>query len=105
MDDEFFGEGFYVKVRRVYLRKMKFYVVIKIFDCRKVFDDFLKRFFFWELSVIKLLEYLYIICLYEVLDIGDKVFVVMDIVIGGDLLDYIKRRGYVKENLSKKVFM
>lgn len=105
LDDEPLGEGSYAKVRRAYSRKMKLHVAIKILDRRKAPDDFLKRFLPRELSVIKLLEHPHIIRLYEVLDTGDKVFVVMDIATGGDLLDYIKRRGYVKENLSKKVFM
>lgn len=39
------------------------------------------------------------------LEIGDKVFVVMDFVIGGDLLDYIKEKGCVEENLIKKIFL
>ncbi|XP_020617262.1 testis-specific serine/threonine-protein kinase 3-like [Orbicella faveolata] len=104
LDDEPLGEGSYAKVRRAYSRKMKLHVAIKILDRRKAPDDFLKRFLPRELSVIQLLEHPHIIRLYEVLDTGDRVFVVMDIATGGDLLDYIKTKGFVKENLSRRVF-
>lgn len=39
------------------------------------------------------------------MDVGDKVFVVMDIVIGGDFFSYVKVRGFVKENFSRKIFL
>ena len=84
---------------------MKLHVAIKIVDRKKAPEDFLKRFLPRELNIIQLLEHPNIIHVYEVLDIGDKVYVVMDIAAGGDLLDYIKTRGFVRENLSKKVFM
>lgn len=105
LDDPPLGEGSYAKVKRAYSRKMKLHVAIKIVDRKKAPDDFLKRFLPRELSIIQLLEHPNIIHVYEVLDIGDKVYVVMDIAAGGDLLDYIKTRGFVKEHLSKKVFM
>lgn len=104
LDDPPLGEGSYAKVRRAYSRKMKLHVAVKIVDRKKAPDDFLKRFLPRELSIIQSLEHPRIIRVHEVLDIGDKVFVVMDIAAGGDLLDYIKTNGFVKETLSKKVF-
>lgn len=84
---------------------MKLHVAIKIIDRKKAPEDFLEKFLPRELSIIQNLEYPHIIRVYEVLDVGDKVFVVMDLATGGDLLDYIKKRGCVKENLSKKIFL
>ena len=105
LDDPPLGEGSYAKVRRAYSRKHKLHVAVKIIDRRKAPEDFLKRFLPRELSIIKNLQHPHIIHVYEVLDMGDKVFVVMDIATGGDLLGYIKARGFVKENLSKKIFL
>ena len=105
LDDLPLGEGSYAKVRKAYSKKMKLHVAIKIIDRKKAPEDFLKKFLPRELGIIQLLEHPNIIHVYEVLDIGEKVFVVMDIAAGGDLLDYIKTKGFVKENLSKRVFL
>ena len=105
LDDLPLGEGSYAKVRKAYSRKMKLHVAIKIIDRKKAPEDFLKKFLPRELGIIQLLKHPNIIHVYEVLDIGEKVFVVMDIAAGGDLLDYIKTKGFVKENLSKRVFL
>lgn len=105
LDDPPLGEGSYAKVRRAYSRKLKLHVAVKIVDRKKAPEDFLKRFLPRELSIIQRLEHPHIIRVYEVFDIGDKVFVVMDIASGGDLLSYIKSRGFVKENLAKKIFL
>ena len=105
LDDPPLGEGSYAKVRRAYSRKLKLHVAVKIVDRKKAPDDFLKRFLPRELSIIQSIEHPHIIRVYDVMDIGDKVFVIMDIASGGDLLGYIKARGFVKEHLSKKIFL
>ena len=104
LDDPPLGEGSYAKVRRAYSRKLKLYVAVKIVDRKKAPDDFLKRFLPRELSIIQKFEHPHIIRVYEVFDIGDKVYVVMDLAPGGDLLNYIKTRKCVKEHFSKKIF-
>lgn len=104
LDDPPLGEGSYAKVRRAYSTKLKLHVAIKIVDRKKAPDDFLKRFLPRELNIIQRLEHPHIIRVYDVMDIGDKVFVVMDIA-SGDLLGYIKARGFVKEDLGKKIFL
>lgn len=105
LDDSPLGEGSYAKVRKAYSKRMKLHVAVKIIDRKKAPEDFLDKFLPRELSIIQNLDHPHIIRVYEVLDIGDKVFVVMDLAPGGDLLDYIKKKGCMKENLSRKIFL
>lgn len=105
LDDSPLGEGSYAKVRKAYSRRTKLHVAVKIIDRKKAPDDFLDKFLPRELSIIQNLDHPHIIRVYEVLEIGDKVFVVMDLATGGDLLDYIKEKGYVEESLTKKIFL
>ncbi|XP_068762454.1 testis-specific serine/threonine-protein kinase 3-like [Montipora capricornis] len=105
LDEQPLGEGSYAKVKRAYSRKLKLHVAVKIVDRKKAPNDFLTRFLPRELSIIQNLQHPHIIHIYDVMDVGDKVFVVMDIATGGDLLSYVKARGFVKENLSRKIFL
>ena len=104
LDDPPLGEGSYAKVRTAYSTKLKLRVAVKIVDRKKAPEDFLKRFLPRELSIIQMFQHPHIIRVYEVLDVEDKVFVIMDLAPGGDLLNYIKTRGFVKESLGKKIF-
>lgn len=105
VDEQALGEGSYAKVKRAYSRKLKLHVAVKIVDRKKAPNDFLTRFLPRELSIIQNLQHPHIIHVYDVMDIGDKVFVIMDLATGGDLLVYIKARGFVKESLSRKIFL
>lgn len=104
LDDPPLGEGSYAKVRTAYSTKLKLRVAVKIVDRKRAPEDFLKRFLPRELSIIQMFQHPHIIRVYEVLDVEDKVFVIMDLAPGGDLLNYIKTRGFVKESLGKKIF-
>lgn len=82
LDDSPLGEGSYAKVRKAYSRRTKLHVAVKIIDRKKAPDDFLDKFLPRELSIIQNLDHPHIIRVYEVLEIGDKVFVVMDLATG-----------------------
>ena len=104
LEDAPLGEGSYAKVRKAYSRKIKMHVAIKIVDRTKAPHDFLQRFLPRELSIIQTIEHEHIIHVHEVFDTGEKVYVVMDIASGGDLLEYIKTNGHVQESVAKKIF-
>lgn len=74
-----FGKGFYVKVKFVYSERFKFNVAVKIFDRKKTFIDFVERFFFREMDILVIVNYRFIIKIYEIFEILDgRIYIVME---------------------------
>lgn len=65
-------------------------IACKIIDRKKAPSDFLNRFLPRELEIYKKLDHKNIIKVYDTIELGNRVFIFMEIAEGGDLLDYIK---------------
>ena len=99
------GEGTYSKVKRAYSKFRGHDVAIKIVNRKIAPKDFLKRFLPRELEIIGQVKHSNICKFYEVLDIGDKVFIMMEYAPRGDLLEYIQKHRFLREDVSRSLFL
>ncbi|NXL89033.1 TSSK1 kinase, partial [Alectura lathami] len=99
------GEGSYGKVKLAYCKRLKCNVAIKIIDKRKMPQDFLKRFLPREIAALKCLHHPSIIKTYEIFETSSKkVYIIMELGVRGDLLDYIRVTGGLEEGAARLKF-
>ncbi|NXL61120.1 TSSK1 kinase, partial [Chordeiles acutipennis] len=95
------GEGSYGKVKCAYCDRLKRNVAIKIIDKKKTPRNFLEKFLPREIEALKRLQHPSIIKTYEIFETSlGKVYIVMELGEKGDLLDYIKITGAMKEDVA-----
>uniref|UniRef100_A0A452S5D8 non-specific serine/threonine protein kinase n=1 Tax=Ursus americanus TaxID=9643 RepID=A0A452S5D8_URSAM len=99
------GEGSYAKVKSAYSERLKFNVAVKIIDRKKAPTDFLEKFLPREIEILPILNHPSIIKTYEIFETSDgKVYIVMELGVQGDLLEFIKTRGALQEDDARKKF-
>lgn len=99
------GEGSYAKVKSAYSERLKSNVAVKIIDRKKAPTDFLEKFLPREIEILAMLNHRYIIKTYEIFETSDgKVYIVMELGVQGDLLEFIKCRGPLHEDVARKMF-
>ncbi|XP_034498468.1 LOW QUALITY PROTEIN: testis-specific serine/threonine-protein kinase 1 [Ailuropoda melanoleuca] len=99
------GEGSYAKVKSAYSERLKFNVAVKIIDRKKAPTDFLEKFLPREIEILPILNHRSIIKTYEIFETSDgKVYIVMELGVQGDLLEFIKTRGALQEDDARKKF-
>ncbi|KAK6483539.1 testis-specific serine/threonine-protein kinase 2-like [Huso huso] len=99
------GEGSYAKVKSAYSDRLKSNVAVKIINRRKAPVDFLERFLPRELEILAVLNNRYIVKTYEIFETSDgKVYMIMELGVQGDLLEFIKFRGALPEEVCRKMF-
>ncbi|EAT43570.1 AAEL005010-PA [Aedes aegypti] len=76
----------------------------KVIDVRKGTEEFIKKFFPRELSVLMKIRHPNIIKIHSILKRERMVFIFMDYAEGGDLLKYINKNGIIKETQAKRWF-
>lgn len=86
------GEGSFSKVVRVEDRASKQPYAIKMIEIEEGKDVFES-----ELAVLRRVQHPYVVRLFEVLECKNKVYLVMELATGGELLDRIVSRGYFTE--------
>ncbi|XP_021041237.1 testis-specific serine/threonine-protein kinase 1 [Mus caroli] len=99
------GEGSYAKVKSAYSERLKFNVAVKIIDRKKAPSDFLEKFLPREIEILAMLNHRSIVKTYEIFETSDgKVYIVMELGVQGDLLEFIKTRGALQEDDARKKF-
>ncbi|KAM9095569.1 testis-specific serine/threonine-protein kinase 1 [Sarcophilus harrisii] len=99
------GEGSYAKVKSAYSERLKFNVAVKIIDRRKAPTDFLEKFLPREIEILAMLNHRSIVKTYEIFETSDgKVYIIMELGVQGDLLEFIKTRGALHEDDARKKF-
>ncbi|KAF5915641.1 hypothetical protein HPG69_015261 [Diceros bicornis minor] len=99
------GEGSYAKVKSAYSERLKFNVAVKIIDRNKAPTDFLEKFLPREIEILAMLNHRSIVKTYEIFETSDgKVYIVMELGVQGDLLEFIKTRGALHEDDARKKF-
>lgn len=98
------GKGSYAVVKVAFSKKLKRQVAIKIVMKKKAPQDYITKFLPREISVMKQLSHPNIVGLYEAIETSSRIYLVMDMADGGDLLDYIKMNGPVCEHDARKFF-
>ncbi|XP_026798493.3 testis-specific serine/threonine-protein kinase 6 [Pangasianodon hypophthalmus] len=99
------GKGSYGKVKSAYSKELKKKVAIKIIDKTKAPAEFLQKFLPRELEILSSLNHPHIVKTFKIFRIGEKkLFIMMELGAQGDLLELIKTRGKLSEDLARKLF-
>ena len=98
------GEGSYSKVKKAFSTRHNREVAVKIVNKNAAPHDFQSKFLPRELAIVKLLSHENIVKYYDIFDRNNKIYILMDYIEGGDLLDYIQKNGCVSEYTSRMVF-
>ncbi|XP_053308999.1 testis-specific serine/threonine-protein kinase 1-like [Spea bombifrons] len=99
------GEGSYAKVRSAYSEHHKFNVAVKVIDRKKSPADFLEKFLPREIEISKIMKHHSVVKIYEIFETADgKVYIIMELAVHGDLLDFIKEKGPLSEELACRMF-
>ncbi|KAG9487456.1 hypothetical protein GDO78_007358 [Eleutherodactylus coqui] len=99
------GEGSYAKVKSAFSERLNCRVAVKIIDRRKSPPDFLQKFLPREMEILAVLNHRSIVKTYEIFESSlGKVYIVMELCTQGDLLEFIKSRGPMPEDVARKLF-
>ncbi|XP_015677577.1 testis-specific serine/threonine-protein kinase 1-like [Protobothrops mucrosquamatus] len=99
------GEGSYAKVKSAYSERLKCNVAVKIIDKKKAPRDFLERFLPREIEMLARVKHHAIVKTYEIFETSEgKVYIVTELGIQGDLLEFIKKKGAIPEEIARKMF-
>ncbi|XP_062550511.1 testis-specific serine/threonine-protein kinase 6-like [Armigeres subalbatus] len=101
------GKGSFSSVRLAkYTSKNQnvYLLACKVIDVRKASEEFVKKFFPRELSVLMKIHHPHIIRVHSILKRERMVFIFMDYAERGDLLKYINKNGVMKESQAKRWF-
>uniref|UniRef100_J3MIL3 non-specific serine/threonine protein kinase n=1 Tax=Oryza brachyantha TaxID=4533 RepID=J3MIL3_ORYBR len=98
------GEGTFAKVKFARNVETGENVAIKILDKEKVLKHRMIAQIKREISTMKLIRHPNVIRMYEVMASKTKIYIVMELVTGGELFDKIASRGRLKEDDARKYF-
>ncbi|XP_069817234.1 testis-specific serine/threonine-protein kinase 2 [Dendropsophus ebraccatus] len=99
------GEGSYAKVKSAFSEHLKCHVAVKIIDRKKASPEFLKKFLPREMDILSVMNHPSIIKTYEIFETpAGKIYIVMELGAHGDLLEYMKSKGPMQEDVAQKMF-
>ncbi|XP_027409022.1 testis-specific serine/threonine-protein kinase 4 [Bos indicus x Bos taurus] len=98
------GNGSYGTVYEAYYTKQKVMVAIKIISKKKASEDYLNKFLPREIQVMKVLRHKYLINFYQAIETTSRVYIILELAQGGDVLEWIQRYGACSEPLAGKWF-
>ncbi|XP_069601512.1 testis-specific serine/threonine-protein kinase 1-like [Ranitomeya imitator] len=99
------GQGSYAKVRAAFSEHLKCCVAVKVIDRNKAPPDFLQKFLPREMEIVTVMNHHSIVKTYEIFETSaGKVYIVMELGAQGDLLEFIKNRGPMPEDVARKLF-
>lgn len=99
------GKGSYARVRAAYSARLKMNVAVKIINKHKAPKDFLDNFLPRELDILPCLNHKNIVKTYEIFETSaGKVYMVMELGVQGNLLEFIDFRGALPADFARKLF-
>ena len=98
------GKGSYAVVKVAFSKKLRRQVAIKIILKKKAPQDYITKFLPREVAVMRQLNHPNIIGLYEAIETSTRIYLIMDMADGGDLLEYIKTNGAISESEARRLF-
>ncbi|XP_028418241.1 testis-specific serine/threonine-protein kinase 4-like [Dendronephthya gigantea] len=98
------GEGAYAKVKLAISTKQNCHVAIKIINKRRASKEYLAKFLPREIQVLQRLKHPYVTKFYEVIETQTKVFLIMEYVEKGDLLEYLNSSEELQEAEIRRLF-
>ncbi|KAG5676423.1 hypothetical protein PVAND_006261 [Polypedilum vanderplanki] len=91
------GTGSYSKVKLAYSNTHKTMVAIKTVSKHHVPEEFLKKFLYNEVKVVRFLKHENIIKYYQSIETSHKLYVIMQHATNGSILDLIHKQKYISE--------
>jgi len=107
------GEGSYSKVRLCprHTESGKgdgdtttYTLACKVISKRKASSDFVNKFLPRELELVKRIKHVNVVRVYDVVELDSHVYIFMDYCSNGDLLEYVKDKGYIEEAYGQHYF-
>jgi len=98
------GEGTFGKVKRALNTETKEWVAIKVLDKEKIQKQNMGAQVKKEISIMKLVRQSYVVQLKEVLASRTKIFIVLELVTGGELFDKIVAEGRFNDETARFYF-
>ncbi|XP_007947410.1 testis-specific serine/threonine-protein kinase 4 [Orycteropus afer afer] len=98
------GNGSYGTVYEAYYTKQKVMVAVKIISKKKASEDYLNKFLPREIQVMKVLRHKNLINFYQAIETTSRVYIILELAQGGDVLEWIQRYGACSESLAGKWF-
>ena len=92
------GEGTFGKVKHAVNQETQEAVAIKVLDKEKIQKQNMGNQIKKEISIMKMVKHKYIVGMIEVLASKSKIFIVLELVTGGELFDKIVRDGKLPED-------
>ena len=98
------GEGTFGLVRKVVQRETKKEFAMKMLDKEKMMKEDLAKGLKNEVKLMKLIKHPNVVNLHEVLSSKSKFFLVLELIDGGDLFDYLLKKDYLGEDEARNIF-
>ncbi|PRW55916.1 CBL-interacting serine threonine- kinase 3-like [Chlorella sorokiniana] len=98
------GEGTYAKVKYGQHAETGEAVAIKVLDKEQLIRSGMTEQIKREITILKQIRHPHIVNLLEVMSSRDTIFMVMELVTGGDLFDRVVAHGPMKEPAARRVF-
>lgn len=98
------GKGSYAKVKGATKERERKKVAVKIMDRRKAATEFREKFLPREIAIAPDLKHASIVETYAVYQNKDKIYMVMELASGGDMLRYVRARGALSEHSARKFY-
>lgn len=98
------GKGSFGKVKLAEHQLTKHAVAVKVLNRKKIrslnMDNKVRR----EISIMKLFSHPHVIHLYEVIGTERNIFMIMEYIPGGEMFDYIVKKGKLSEDEARRFF-
>ncbi|XP_066565431.1 testis-specific serine/threonine-protein kinase 1-like [Amia ocellicauda] len=99
------GQGSYAKVKSAYSACLKTHVAVKILNQKKTPTDILEKFLPRELNILPIVHHPNIVKTFDIFEtVFGKVYMIMELCVQGDLMDYIMVHGALAEDFSRDLF-
>ncbi|XP_045788262.1 CBL-interacting serine/threonine-protein kinase 9-like [Trifolium pratense] len=98
------GEGSFAKVKLAKNVENGNFVAIKILDRNHVLRHHMKEQLSREISTMKIINHPNVVKIYEVMASKTKIYIVLELVKGGELFDKIAKNGKLKEDEARSYF-
>lgn len=101
---ETIGEGAFGKVKLGLNRSTQEKVAVKIMDKKEILEQELSTQVRREIYIMRSLRHRHIVRMFEVLTSETKLYIVMELVTGGELFERLEQHGRVDESLARHYF-
>ena len=101
---EVVGQGTFGEVWSAVERHTRESVAVKILEKEKIVDDDARQRLINEIAILQRVQHTHLVQLLEVIEEGDRIYLVTEYVGGGELFSYIVQKGRLDEQEASRLF-